>query len=120
VDIVLDCTGDEVFQEAHSPAVVKDHGSVLTAVDPRPAKQQVPVDGQDALRRKKRGVRSRFVPVNPDAAALGRMVQLVDDNTVRGNEEQVIDLMHASKLLEGRASASAGSRRGAMMVVRVN
>lgn len=120
VDFVLDCTGDEVFQEAHSPAVVKDHGSVLTAVDPRPAKQQVPVDGQDALKRRKRGLRSRFVPVNPDAAALARMVELVDDNTVRGNEEQIIDLQHASKLLEGRASASAGSRRGSMMVVRVN
>lgn len=120
VDFVLDCTGGVVFQQAHSPAVVKDHGAVLTAVDPQPALGSAVVDQQEAQRRRKRGIRSRFVPVNPDSAALARIVELVDDNTVRGNEEQVVDLVNASKLLEGKASAVAGYRRGAMMVVRVN
>lgn len=120
VDVVLDCTGGEVFRQAHGPHVVKDYGAVLTVVDPRPAQEPTTADEQDVLGRRKRGLRSRFVPVNPDSAALARIADLVERNMVRGREEQVVDLVNASKLLEAKAAAAAGSRRGGMMVVRVN
>lgn len=120
VDLVLDCTGGEVFRQAHSANVVKEYGAVLTAVDPRPAQEPYNADEQDVLGRRKRGIRSRFVPVNPDAVALARIAEFIEDNEVRGREEQVVDLVNSTKLLEAGAAGAAGSRRGGMMVVRVN
>lgn len=120
VDLVLDCTGGEVFRQAHSAAVVKDYGAVLTVVDPRPAQEPYNSDVQDVLGRRKRGIRSRFVPVNPDAVALARIAEFIEDNEVRGREEQVVELVNSTKLLEAGAAGAAGSRRGGMMVVRVN
>lgn len=120
VDLVLDCTGGEVFRQAHSATVVKEYGAVLTAVDPRPAQEPYNADEQDVLGRRKRGIRSRFVPVNPDAVALARIAEFIEDNEVRGREEQVVDLVNSTKLLEAGAAGAAGSRRGGMMVVRVN
>ncbi|KAJ5122611.1 hypothetical protein N7526_009548 [Penicillium atrosanguineum] len=118
VDIVLDCTGGEVFRQAH--CVAKDHGAVLTAVDAGPAREGEGGDEQDLLGRRKRGLKSRFVPVNPDSKALEKIVELVEENRVRGREEQVVDLVNAAKLLEAGAAGLAGSRRGGMAVVRVN
>lgn len=118
VHLVLDCTGGEVFRQAHS--VAKDYGVVLTAVDPRPALVPEKADEQDVLGGRKRGIRSRFVPVNPDSKALERIVELVEEHMVRGREEQVVDLVSAGKLLEAGAAGLAGSRRGGMIVVRVN
>jgi NADPH:quinone reductase-like Zn-dependent oxidoreductase len=118
VDLVLDCTGGEVFRQAHF--VVKDYGAVLTVVDPRPALEPENADEQDVLGRRKRGLRSMFVPVNPDAKALWRIVELVEEQMVRGREEQVVDLVDAAKLLEAGAAGVSGSRRGGMVVVRVN
>lgn len=120
VDLVLDCTGDEVFRQAHSEFVIKEYGAVLTAVDARPAQEPFNADVQDFLGRRKRGIRSRFVPVNPDSMALARIAEFIEDNMVRGREEQVVDLVNAAGLLEAGGAAAAGSRRGAMMVVRVN
>lgn len=120
VDLVLDCTGSEVFRRAHEPSVVKEYGAVLTVVDPRPAQEPAKADEQDVLGRRKRGLRSRFVPVNPDSAALTRIVELVEGHMVRGREEQVVDLVNAAELLDAGAAGAAGSRRGGMMVVRVN
>ena len=118
VHLVLDCTGGEVFRQAHS--VAKDYGVVLTAVDPRPALVPEKADEHDMLGRRNRGLRSRFVPVNPDSKALERIVELVEEHMVRGREEQVVDLVNAGKLLEAGAAGLAGSRRGGMIVVRVN
>lgn len=118
VDIVLDCTGGEVFRQAH--CAVRDHGTVLTAVDPGPVREREGGDEQDLLGRRKRGLKSRFVPVNPDSKALERIVELVEENMVRGREEQVVDMLNAAKLLEAGAAGLAGSRRGGMVVVRIN
>lgn len=120
VDLVLDCTGGEVFRQAHSPSVIKEYGAVLTAVDSRPAQESYIADEQNNLGRRNRGVRSRFVPVNPDAAALGRIAEFVEDNTVRGRPESVVDLVNAAQVLEAGAAGAAGTRRGGMIVVRVN
>ncbi|KAJ5087383.1 hypothetical protein N7456_010999 [Penicillium angulare] len=120
VDIVLDCTGGEVFRAAHSRDVVRDSGCVLTAVDPRPVQEPATAYEQDMLKQRKRGLKSRFVPVNPDSVAMKRISELVEDRVLRGREEQVVDLSKAAKLLEGKAAGAAGRRRGGMMVVRIN
>ncbi|KAJ5718640.1 hypothetical protein N7488_004286 [Penicillium malachiteum] len=120
VDIVLDCTGGEVFRQAHSKDVVRDSGAVLTAVDPKPVQEPATAYEQDMLKQRKRGLKSRFVPVVPDAGAMKRISELVEDRVLRGREEQVVDLNRAAKLLEGKAAGAAGSRRGGMMVVRIN
>ncbi|KAJ5911436.1 uncharacterized protein N7473_000739 [Penicillium subrubescens] len=120
VDVVLDCSGGVVFQQAHSPSVVKDGGAVLTAVDPWPAQEPATGDPLDNLGRRKRGLKTTFVPVNPDAISLERIVELVESNMVRGRPEQVTDLMHADRLLRDHAVGAGAVRRGVMMVVRVN
>ncbi|KAJ5157380.1 uncharacterized protein N7482_008480 [Penicillium canariense] len=120
VDVVLDCFGGVVFQQTHSPAVVRDSGAVLTAVDPWPAQEAAIADPLDSLGRRKRGLKTMFVPVSPDAAALERIVELVESNMVRGRPEQVTDLMHADTLLKDHALGAGAARRGLMMVVRVN
>ncbi|GLI78021.1 hypothetical protein PoHVEF18_006318 [Penicillium ochrochloron] len=120
VDVVLDCSGGVVFQQAHSPSVVKDGGAVLTAVDPWPAQEAATGDPLDNLGQRKRGLKTMFVPVNPDAISLERIVELVESNMVRGRPEQVTDLMHADRLLRDHAVGAGAVRRGMMMVVRVN
>ncbi|KAJ5579470.1 uncharacterized protein N7459_005455 [Penicillium hispanicum] len=120
VDVVLDCTGGEVFRQAHTSAVVKEYGTVMTAVDQRPAQEPMAMDEQDVLGRRNRGLRSLFVPVNPDHVALARIADLVEGNMVRGRKEQEVDLANAATLLDAGAAGAAGSRRGGMMVVRVN
>ncbi|KAJ5551323.1 hypothetical protein N7535_000727 [Penicillium sp. DV-2018c] len=120
VDIVLDCAGDEVFQAAHAAGVVKDYGAVLTVVDGKVALQSPLVPEKDLLGEKKRGIKSRFVPVNPDGLALERIADLVEDNLVRGRELTIVDLARAADLLEAGAAGTAGSRRGGMVVVKVN
>ncbi|KAJ5648052.1 hypothetical protein N7490_004424 [Penicillium lividum] len=118
VDIVLDCMGGEVFRQAHSKDVVRDGGIVLTAVDPLPV--QDAAHEQEMLKQRKRGLKSRFVPVNPDGAALKRIAELVEDRVLKGREESQVDLSSAARLLEGKAAGAAGSRRGEMIVVRIN
>ncbi|KAJ5444048.1 uncharacterized protein N7458_007920 [Penicillium daleae] len=120
VDVVLDCFGGAVFQQAHSPIVVQDGGAVLTAVDPWPAQEPAISDPLDTLGRRNRGLKTVFVPVNPDATSLARIVELVESNMVRGRPEQVTDLMYADRLLKDHAVAAGAARRGVMMVVRVN
>ncbi|KAJ5130789.1 uncharacterized protein N7515_006828 [Penicillium bovifimosum] len=120
VDIVLDCAGDEVFQAAHAAGVVKDYGAVLTVVDGKVAQQSPLVPEKDVLGEKKRGIKSRFVPVNPDGLALERVAELVEENLVRGRELRIVDLARATDLLAAGAAGTAGSRRGGMVVVKVN
>ncbi|KAI2745352.1 hypothetical protein DTO013E5_1464 [Penicillium roqueforti] len=120
VDIVLDCAGGEVFRAAHAAGVVKDHGAVLTVVDGQVALQSPLVPEKDVLGERKRGIKSRFVPVNPDGPALERIAELVEQSLVRGREVTIVDLSHAVDLLASGAAGTAGSRRGGMVVVRVN
>ncbi|KAJ5468535.1 Alcohol dehydrogenase superfamilyzinc-type [Penicillium sp. IBT 31633x] len=120
VDIVLDCAGDEVFRAAHAAGVVKDYGAVLTVVDGKVAQQSPLTPEQDVLGERKRGIKSRFVPVNPDAQALERIAELVEENLVRGRENMIVDIARAADLLAAGAAGTAGSQRGGMVVVRVN
>ncbi|KAJ5384801.1 hypothetical protein N7517_002712 [Penicillium concentricum] len=120
VDIVLDCAGGEVFRAAHAAGVVKDYGAVLTVVDGQVAQQSPLVPENDVLGEKKRGIKSRFVPVNPDGLAMERIAELVEENLVCGREITVVDLARAADLLSAGAAGTAGSRRGGMVVVRVN
>ncbi|KAJ5430004.1 hypothetical protein N7491_007020 [Penicillium cf. griseofulvum] len=120
VDIVLDCAGGEVFRAAHAAGVVKDYGAVLTVVDGQVAQQSPLVPEKDVLGEKKRGIKSRFVPVNPDGMAMERIAELVEEGLVRGREVTVVDLARAANLLAAGAAGTAGSRRGGMVVVRVN
>ncbi|KAJ5960170.1 Alcohol dehydrogenase superfamily zinc-type [Penicillium vulpinum] len=120
VDIVLDCAGGEVFRAAHAAGVVKDYGAVLTVVDGQVAQQSPLVPEKDVLGEKKRGIKSRFVPVNPDGLSMERIAELVEEGLVSGREITVVDLARAADLLAAGAAGTAGSRRGGMVVVRVN
>ncbi|KAJ6187496.1 hypothetical protein N7519_002404 [Penicillium mononematosum] len=120
VDIVLDCSGGEVFRAAHAAGVVKDYGAVLTVVDGQVALQSPLVPENDVLGERRRGIKSRFVPVNPDGAAMERIAELVEESLVRGREITVVDIPRAADLLAAGAAGTAGSRRGGMVVVRVN
>ncbi|KOS43454.1 hypothetical protein ACN38_g5667 [Penicillium nordicum] len=120
VDIVLDCAGGEVFRAAHAAGVVKDYGAVLTVVDGQVAQQSPLVPENDVLGEKKRGIKSRFVPVNPDGPAMERIAELVEESLVRGRENTIVDIARAADLLASGAAGTAGSRRGGMVVVRVN
>ncbi|KAJ5294774.1 hypothetical protein N7508_009595 [Penicillium antarcticum] len=120
VDIVLDCTGGEVFRQAHAPRVIKNNGAVMTVVEARSADQPLHRAERDVLGHRKRGIKTRFVPPNPDGEAMARIVNLVENNLVRGKEDTVVDLDGAMDLLAGKAAGTAGSRKGRMMVVRLN
>lgn len=120
VDIVLDCAGGEVFRAAHAAGVVKDYGAVLTVVDGQVAQQSPLVPEKDLLGERKREIKSRFVPVNPDGPAMERIAELVEESLVRGSENTIVDIARAAHLLASGAAGTAGSRRGGMVVVRVN
>ena len=115
VDIVIDCAGGDTFRQAHSPSVVKDNGTVLTAVDSSPARDLTIENG-----RCKRGVLSRFIAVRPDGEALGRIGKLVEAHSVKGQIESMVDLVNGAELLAENAAGASGGRRGEMMVVKVN
>jgi NADPH:quinone reductase-like Zn-dependent oxidoreductase len=119
VDIVLDCTGGEVFRQAHAPRVIKNYGAVMTVVEARCADQPLYRAERDILGHRKRGIKTRFVPPNPDGDAMARIADLVERNLVRGKEDTVVDLERAVDLLAGKAAGTAGSRKGEMMVVRL-
>jgi NADPH:quinone reductase-like Zn-dependent oxidoreductase len=120
VDIVLDCTGGEVFRQVHASRVIKNYGAVMTVVEARSADQPLGRAERDILGHRKRGIKTRFVPPNPDGDAMARIVNLVENNLVRGREDTVVDLERAVDLLAGKAAGTAGSRRGEMMVVRLD
>ncbi|KAK9854739.1 hypothetical protein MYU51_004017 [Penicillium brevicompactum] len=119
VDIVLDCAGGEVFRQAHANGVVKDHGAVLTVVDAKVAMQSPLVPENDELGERKRGIRSRFVPVNPDGPAIERIGELIEENLVRAKEARVVDIAKGADLLAAGAAGTAGGLRGDMVVVKV-
>ncbi|GKZ20681.1 hypothetical protein AbraIFM66951_005409 [Aspergillus brasiliensis] len=117
VDVVLDCAGQQMFEQAHSPKVIKEHGAVLTAVDSTPAETRDPL-GDDEPR--KDGVLSRFILVSPNGKALSRISELVEADEVRGRVESIKDLVDGTDVLSAGAAGAGGGRRGGMMVIRVN
>ncbi|KAG0159191.1 hypothetical protein PDIDSM_6712 [Penicillium digitatum] len=108
VDIVLDCAGGEIFRAAHAAGVVKDYGAVLTVVDGRVAQQSPLVPENDLLGERKRGIKSRFVPVNPDGPAMERIAELVEEGLIRDKEITIVDLARATDLLAAGAAGTAG------------
>ncbi|KAH1537893.1 hypothetical protein KXX37_005583 [Aspergillus fumigatus] len=121
VDIVIDCAGEDMFQQAHSPAVVKEDGAVLTAVDPTPAQNgRTEQDTQTSNGSKKKGPLSRFISVEPDGKALAHIATLVEEHSVRGRVESITDLVNSADILDADAAGAGGGRRGGMMVIRVN
>lgn len=117
VDIVLDCAGSQTFRQAHSPAVVKDNGVVLTAVDTGPVQHHTP---DEVAQSHKRGLLSRFIAVQPDGEALAAIAKLVEENSVRGRVAGIWDLVNGANVLASEAAGVGGGRRGGMMVIRVN
>ena len=118
VDIVLDCADGLLFHQAHSPHVVKNHGSVLTAVDSTPAQTQQHTEKNE---KSKRDLFSRFIAVEPDGHALGKIARLVEEEQApRGRAESIVDLVNGADILDAGAAGANGARRGGMFVVRVN
>ncbi|KAE8375069.1 hypothetical protein BDV26DRAFT_283741 [Aspergillus bertholletiae] len=117
VDIVLDCAGEQMFNLAHSPGVVKKNGVVLTAVDdtavhPKPADREAQTQ--------KQGLFSRFVSLKPDGKALTRIAELVEEGFIRGRVQSIVDLARGVDVLASEAAGAGGGRRGGMMVFQVN
>ncbi|RHZ55233.1 NADP-dependent oxidoreductase [Aspergillus thermomutatus] len=121
VEIVVDCAGEEMFQQAHSPAVVKEHGAVLTAVDSTPAQNgRSEEDTQTSNGSKKKGPLSRLISVEPDGLALAHIARLVEEHSVGGRVESITDLVNGADMLAAGAAGAGGGRRGGVMVFRVN
>ncbi|EHA19166.1 hypothetical protein ASPNIDRAFT_212167 [Aspergillus niger ATCC 1015] len=117
VDVVLDCAGQQMFEQAHSPKVIKEHGAVLTAVDSTPAEARNPLEDDEP---RKDGVLSRFILVSPNGEALSQISELVEADEVRGRVESIKDLVDGTDVLSSGAAGAGGGRRGGMMVIRVN
>ena len=116
VDIVLDCTGEDILYQskgpAKGPAIIKDGGTVLSAVDANPVMNVNPKnDGKP---------QARFVHVEPDGKTLRLIARMVEDNTVRGRVEDVVDLVNGAQFLASDAAAAGGHKRGGIHVLRVN
>ncbi|KAF7597497.1 hypothetical protein BBP40_003744 [Aspergillus hancockii] len=117
VDLVLDCAGEQMFKLAHSSDVVKNNGTVLTAVDDT-ATQAKTADAE--AQTQKRGLFSRFVVLKPDGEALDHIRKLVEEGYIQGRVENMVDLVHGVNVLASEAAGAGGGRRGGMMVLRVN
>ncbi|KAL4896506.1 chaperonin 10-like protein [Aspergillus ambiguus] len=126
VDLVMDCAGRQMFDLAHSSDVVRDNGTVLTAVDDTAALSEVPrgdtgvAAAATAAAAHDQGIFSRFVAVRPDGEALARIARLVEEDVVRGRVEAIVDFVHGADTLSAGAAGAAGARRGGIMVLRVN
>jgi NADPH:quinone reductase-like Zn-dependent oxidoreductase len=114
VDVVLDYTGEDILHQANNPAIVKDGGAVLTAVDANPVFNIVP-KGKDG-----EGPSTKLVSVEPDGKTLGLISKMVEDNIVRGRVETVIDLVDGADFLSSDAPAAGGRSRAGIFVFRVN
>ncbi|KAL4821678.1 hypothetical protein BDW67DRAFT_171756 [Aspergillus spinulosporus] len=112
VDIVLDCTGEDILYQSNDPAIIKDGGAVLSAVDANPIMNVNPKnDGKP---------QTRFVHVEPDGKTLRLIARMVEENTVRGRVENVVDLVNGPQFLASDAAAAGGMKRGGIHVLRVN
>jgi NADPH:quinone reductase-like Zn-dependent oxidoreductase len=117
VDVVLDCAGEQMFKLAHSSDVVKNNGTVLTAVDAT-ATQGKTADAE--AQTQKQGLFSRFVVLKPDGKALDKIKELVEEGYIQGRVQNMVDLVHGANVLASEAAGAGGGRRGGMMVFRVN
>ncbi|KAL3463172.1 hypothetical protein BJX64DRAFT_276660 [Aspergillus heterothallicus] len=114
VDVVLDCTGEDMLQQANSPAIVKDGGAILTAADANPVLNINP------RKKDSEGPFAKFVSVEPDGETLCLIAKMVEDNIVRGRVETVIDLINGAECLSSDAAATSEKGKGGIIVLRVN
>ncbi|RDW60380.1 NADP-dependent oxidoreductase [Aspergillus mulundensis] len=113
VDILLDCTGEVILTQTNAPAIIKDGGAVLSAVDANPVLNVNPKKSEGTPQ-------ARFVHVEPDGKTLGLIATMVEKNTVRGRVEDVVDLVNGAGSLSSNAAAAGGERMGGIHVLRVN
>ncbi|KAL4900513.1 hypothetical protein BDW74DRAFT_170712 [Aspergillus multicolor] len=113
VDIVLDCTGEIILTQSNAPAIIKDGGAVLSAVDANPVLNVNPKKSEGTPH-------ARFVHVEPDGKTLGLIATMVENDTVRGRVEDVVDLVNGAEFLSSNAAAAGGERKGGIHVLRVN
>lgn len=137
VDLVLDCTRPadgggkgELYRQAHSPAVLRDGGVVLSVGGGVPYTASLAVS-QSQIRSGSRSLgcdhghdpghvhphahghglsirpdsiqrdlKSEFIHVQPDGDALGRITRLVEERSVRGRVRRVVDLWAGADALE--------------------
>ncbi|KAL2828743.1 hypothetical protein BDW59DRAFT_170863 [Aspergillus cavernicola] len=114
VDVVLDCTGEDILHKTKNPTVIRDDGAILTAVDASPLLDINPKENNGG------GPSPRFVSVEPDGKTLGLIGKMVEENTLRGRVETILDLVNGVDFLSSGASAAGGGRRGGIIVFRVN
>ncbi|KAI9375426.1 hypothetical protein BJX61DRAFT_531625 [Aspergillus egyptiacus] len=117
VDVVLDCTGENLFVKANNPTIVKNGGHVLTAVDANPVLDVNPTTELNE-NSKKGGPVPKFVSVEPDGETLALIVKMVEENTIRGRVGSIIDLVDGADCL--KSDAACGGRQGGIHVFRVN
>ncbi|KAL4808486.1 hypothetical protein BDV18DRAFT_151438 [Aspergillus unguis] len=113
VDVVLDCTGEDILHQSNNPVIVKDGGAVLSAVDTNPVLNVQPKKGDGKPQ-------TKFVHVEPDGKTLGLIADMVEKNTVRGRVETVVDLVNGAEFLASDAAAAGGESKGGVFVLRVN
>ncbi|KAL4990489.1 hypothetical protein BDW68DRAFT_185640 [Aspergillus falconensis] len=113
VDIILDCTGEDILYQSNGPPIIKDGGAVLSAVDANPVLNVNPKknDGKP---------QTRFVHVEPDGKTLRLIASMVEENTVRGRVANVVDLVNGAQFLASDAAAAGGEKKGGIHVLRVN
>ncbi|KAL2807879.1 hypothetical protein BJX63DRAFT_425063 [Aspergillus granulosus] len=114
VDVVLDCSGEDILKQANCPAIVKDGGAVLTAADANPVLNINPRknDGE--------GPSTKFVSVEPDGETLALIAKMVEKNMIRGRVETVINLVDGADCLSSDAAAVGEKGKGGIIVFRVN
>lgn len=140
VDLVLDCNrhvgnGKTMFQQAHSPIVVKDNGTVLctnsscipSSVEFQSSGKDGDVGGAQADESlteqiRKRGLISRVVAVRPDGNALQTITDLVESTVIRGRVGKVIDLVEGPSFMNSLIDGSKEKtvKADGMFVIRVN
>lgn len=110
VDLVLDCTGQDILHQSSNPTIVKDGGAVLSAVDANPVLNINPKKSDGTPQ-------AQFVHVAPDGETLGLIGKMVEENTVHGRVETVVDLVNGAEFLSSNAGVDS---KGGIFVFRVN
>ncbi|KAL4956925.1 hypothetical protein BDW69DRAFT_202209 [Aspergillus filifer] len=115
VDVVLDCTGEDILHKSNNPSIIRDGGTILSAVDANPV---LNVDPRKANTEPQ--TQARFVHVEPDGKTLETISKMVEDNTVRGRVGTVVDLVSGADYLSADKVVHAPESKGGIYVLRVN
>ncbi|KAL3478244.1 hypothetical protein BJX99DRAFT_245732 [Aspergillus californicus] len=114
VDVILDCTGTDIICKLNNLTILKDGGHILSIVDANPV---VNVDPKET---KRCGSTPRFVSVEPDGETLGLVAKMVEENTLHGRVETVLDLVDGVDYFSSTTGAAGGGKGGGIIVFKVN